>query len=58
MKNYLVLVLAAVLAVLKEDFALGAWIPPEQDNDFLSSIGREMEIEDAEGKPAKSGRML
>ncbi len=50
--------LAAVLELLKVDFELAEWKPPEQDNDFLSSIGREMEIEDREGKPAKSGRML
>ncbi len=50
--------LAAVLEVLKEDFALSDWQPPEQDNDFLRSVGRELEIEDAAGRPAPSGRML
>ena len=50
--------LAAVLEVLKVDFGLSAWIPPERDNDFLGSIGRELEIEANEGRPAPSGRML
>ncbi len=50
--------LAAVLEVLKEDFGLSQWVPPEQDNDFLRSIGRELEIEANEGRPARSGRML
>ena len=50
--------LAAVLAVLREDFDLNEWKPPEQSNDFLSSIGRELEIEANQGKPAKSGGML
>ena len=50
--------LAAVLEVLKEDFALSDWHPPEQDNDFLRSVGREMEIEDAAGRPDPAGRML
>ena len=50
--------LAAVLAVLKQDFRLAAWKPPEQDNDFLRSIGRELDIEAAEGRPSRSGRIL
>ena len=50
--------LAAVLAVLREDFDLNEWKPPEQDNDFLSSIGRELDIEANQGRPAKSGGML
>ena len=50
--------LAAVLEVLKEDFGLSAWKPPEQDNDFLRSIGRELDIEANEGRPAASGRIL
>jgi nitrate reductase assembly molybdenum cofactor insertion protein NarJ len=49
--------LAAVLEVLRVDFGLGEWMPPEQDNDFLRNIGRELEIEADEGRPAKSGRM-
>ncbi len=48
--------LAAVLEVLKQDFGLSDWIPPEQNNDFLRSIGREFEIEADEGRPAESGR--
>ncbi len=50
--------LVAVLEVLKEDFGLSEWKPPEQDNDFLRSIGRELDIEANEGRPAASGRML
>ncbi len=50
--------LAAVLQVIKEDFGLSDWKPPEQDNDFLRSIGRELDIEATEGRPARSGRML
>ena len=48
--------LAAVLQVIKEDFELSDWKPPEQDNDFLRSIGRELDIEATEGRPAHSGR--
>ena len=50
--------LSAVLEVLKMDFGLSEWIPPEKDNDFLGSIGRELEIEANEGRPAPSGKML
>jgi nitrate reductase assembly molybdenum cofactor insertion protein NarJ len=50
--------LAALLEVLKEDFALSDWQPPEQDNDFLHSLGRELDIEDNAGRPAASGGML
>ena len=50
--------LAAVIAVLREDFGLKQWKPPEHDNDFLRSVGRELDIEAARGKPTKSGRML
>lgn len=50
--------LAALLEVLKEDFGLSDWQPPEQDNDFLKSVGRELDIEDSAGRPAPSGRML
>ena len=50
--------LAAVLEVLREDFQLSEWTPPERDNDFLGSIGRELDIEANEGRPATSGRML
>ncbi len=49
--------LAAVLEVLKEDFGLSEWKPPEQDNDFLRSIGRELDIEANEGRPAPSRNM-
>ena len=50
--------LAALVAVLKEDFALSEWKPPERDNDFLRSIGRELDIEADEGRPAQSRSML
>ena len=46
--------LAALLAVLKEDFHLSEWRPPERENDFLRSIGRELEIEANEERPAPS----
>jgi hypothetical protein len=44
--------------VLKEDFELAEWEPPEADNDFLGSIGRELEIEANKGKPSTTGSML
>jgi len=50
--------LSAVLEVLRQDFNLSEWIPPEKDNVFLGSIGRELEIEANEGRPAPSGKML
>jgi len=50
--------LQALLEVLKQDFELSEWVPPERDNDFLGSIGRELDIEASEGKPAPAGRML
>lgn len=50
--------LAALLEVLKQDFQLTAWNPPERDNDFLNSIGRELDIEATEGSPAPAGKML
>lgn len=50
--------LAALLEVLKDDFALSEWQPPEQDNDFLRSVGRELDIEATAERPAPSGRML
>ena len=50
--------LSAVLEVLRQDFDLSEWIPPEKDNDFLGSLGRELEIEANEGLPAPSGKML
>jgi nitrate reductase assembly molybdenum cofactor insertion protein NarJ len=50
--------LSALLEVIKVDFDLATWQAPEKDNDFLRSIGRELEIEESEGKAAKSGGML
>jgi nitrate reductase assembly molybdenum cofactor insertion protein NarJ len=49
--------LAALLAVLMEDFHLSEWKPPERENDFLRSIGRELAIEANEGRPAPSRSM-
>ena len=50
--------LSAVLEALRQDFGLSEWAPPEKNNDFLRSIGRELEIEEAGGLPTKSGKML
>ena len=44
--------LEALVTVLMEDFGLSAWEPPEQQSDFLRSIGRELDIEANEGRPA------
>jgi nitrate reductase assembly molybdenum cofactor insertion protein NarJ len=49
--------LAAVREVVKQDFGLSDWTPPEQDNDFLHSIGRELEIEATDGHPAPARRL-
>ncbi|MCL4686470.1 hypothetical protein KJ059_17165 [Myxococcota bacterium] len=46
--------LCALLEVVKADFDLADSVPPEQDNDFLKSIGRELEIETDEGLPKAS----
>jgi nitrate reductase molybdenum cofactor assembly chaperone len=47
--------LAALAAVLDRDFERAEPKPDERKNDFLQSIGRELEIEDSEGRPATSG---
>jgi nitrate reductase assembly molybdenum cofactor insertion protein NarJ len=49
--------LAALAAVLDRDFPGTARKRPEEDNDFLRSIGRELDIEANEGRPTPSGRM-
>jgi nitrate reductase assembly molybdenum cofactor insertion protein NarJ len=49
--------LQALLAVLKQDFDLGEYVRPEQKNDFLQSLGREMEIEEENANPAQPGSM-
>ncbi len=49
--------LAALVAVLKQDFGLSEWKPPERENDFLRSIGRELAIEANEGSPARTRSM-
>ncbi|HEX9727345.1 MAG TPA: hypothetical protein VGA37_02430 [Gemmatimonadales bacterium] len=46
--------LEALLAVINQDFGLAASVRPEQKNDFLRSIGRELVIEAGEGHPAPS----
>ena len=47
--------LAALAAVLDRDFERTERKPPERNNDFLQSIGRELDIEADEGHPAPSG---
>lgn len=49
--------LAAVNAVLAEDFDPSPPERPERGNDFLRAVGRELDIEANEGRPAPSGRM-
>ena len=49
--------LQALLAVLQQDFDLGEYRRPEQKNDFLQSLGREMEIEAENASPAQPGSM-
>jgi nitrate reductase assembly molybdenum cofactor insertion protein NarJ len=49
--------MAALLAVLKEDFGLCERERPEQASDFLLSVGRELDIETSEGRPAQSRSM-
>ena len=48
--------LGATLDVLEADFDLADQAPPERDNDFLASLGRELEIEATQGKPTPAGR--
>lgn len=48
--------LAAVLGVVKQDFGITAWTPPEENNDFLRSLGRELEIEADESVAISPGR--
>ena len=43
--------LAALALVLRADFNLSEWVPPEQKSDFLRSVGRELDIEANEGRP-------
>jgi nitrate reductase assembly molybdenum cofactor insertion protein NarJ len=49
--------LAALVAVLEEDFSFSPRELSEQGSDFLRSIDRELEIEATEGRPSKSGSM-
>lgn len=44
--------LAALVAVINQDFGLAASVRPEQKNDFLRSIGRELDIETDESRPS------
>ena len=46
--------LRAVIAVLKADFTLSEWAPPEQESDFLHAIGRELELEANDRPPIGS----
>lgn len=50
--------LRAVIAVLKRDFELTNWTPPEHAKDFLHAIGRELEIEESDTLPSKVGGAL
>lgn len=47
--------LLAVRDVLAQDYDLADWQPPEQHNDFLQLVGRELEIEADEGRVAGLG---
>jgi nitrate reductase molybdenum cofactor assembly chaperone len=49
--------MAALLVVLKEDFSLCEPERPEQASDFLRSVGRELDIETSDGRPAQSRSM-
>ena len=49
--------LAALVAVLEEDFSFSPREIAEATSDFLRSVGRELEIEASEGRPSKSGSM-
>ena len=49
--------LAALVAVLEEDFSFSPREITEAASDFLRSVGRELEIEASEGRPSKSGSM-
>ena len=49
--------LAALVAVLEEDFSFSPREISAPGSDFLRSIDRELEIEATEGRPSKSGRM-
>ncbi len=50
--------LAAVYAVLAEDFDPSPRELSERGSDFLHAVGRELDIEASDGRPAPSGRML
>jgi nitrate reductase assembly molybdenum cofactor insertion protein NarJ len=49
--------LAALVAVLEEDFSFSPREISAPGSDFLRSIDRELEIEATEGRPSKSGSM-
>jgi nitrate reductase assembly molybdenum cofactor insertion protein NarJ len=46
--------LAALLAVVRDDFDLSGRKRSERDSAFLGSIGRELDIETSEGRPAQA----
>ena len=48
--------LKAVLAVVRAEFALAEWRAPEVDNDFLRSLGRELDLEAEQGSLVQIGR--
>ncbi|MFN7943020.1 MAG: hypothetical protein U0X73_15625 [Thermoanaerobaculia bacterium] len=48
--------LSAVLAAVRQDFALPEWRAPEVDSDFLRSVGRELDLEAGESSLVQIGR--
>lgn len=48
--------LKAVLAVVRAEFALAQWRAPELDNDFLRSVGRELDLEAEQSSLVQIGR--
>jgi len=50
--------LAALMAVLKKDFGLSEPQRQERESDFFRSIGRELDIETSQGRPAQSRSLL
>ena len=46
--------LESLALVLRKDFSLSEWVPPERTSDFLHSVSRELDIEANEGRPPES----
>lgn len=49
--------LLAVIAVIKADFGLGEWKPPEERSGFLHAVRRELEIESTDAATVSNGGM-